>query len=80
MGWGHLKIIFSRTTGPILTRLGTNHPWMKRIQVSLKERDSLFPRGDNSKIVKIQKIFKNLLLQNQHAKINQGWGHLKILF
>jgi hypothetical protein len=26
MGWGHLKI-FSRTTGPILTRLGINHPW-----------------------------------------------------
>jgi hypothetical protein len=25
MGWVHLKI-FSRTTGPILTRLGTNHP------------------------------------------------------
>jgi hypothetical protein len=21
MGWGHLKILFSRTTGPILTRL-----------------------------------------------------------
>jgi hypothetical protein len=21
MGWGHLKIFFSRTTGPILTRL-----------------------------------------------------------
>jgi hypothetical protein len=26
MRWGLLKI-FSRTTGPILTRLGTNHPW-----------------------------------------------------
>jgi hypothetical protein len=26
MEWGHLKI-FCRTTGPILTRLGTNHPW-----------------------------------------------------
>jgi hypothetical protein len=26
IGWGHLKIFFSRTTGPILTRLGTNHP------------------------------------------------------
>jgi hypothetical protein len=25
MGWGHLKI-FSRTIGPILTRLGTYHP------------------------------------------------------
>jgi hypothetical protein len=26
MDWGHLEIFFSRTTGPILTRLGTNHP------------------------------------------------------
>jgi hypothetical protein len=27
MGWGHLKIFrFSRTTGPILTRLDINHP------------------------------------------------------
>jgi hypothetical protein len=25
MGWGHLKIFFSRITGPMLTRLGTNH-------------------------------------------------------
>jgi hypothetical protein len=24
---GHLLIFFSRTTGPILTRLGINHPW-----------------------------------------------------
>jgi hypothetical protein len=28
---GHLKIFFSRTTGPILTRLSTNHPWIKGI-------------------------------------------------
>jgi hypothetical protein len=27
MGWGHLEIFFFfRTAGPILTRLGTNHP------------------------------------------------------
>jgi hypothetical protein len=25
MGWCHLKIFFPRTTGPILTRLGTDH-------------------------------------------------------
>jgi hypothetical protein len=25
IGWGHLKIFFSRTTGPISTRLGTNY-------------------------------------------------------
>jgi hypothetical protein len=26
MGWGHLKIFSSRTNGPILIRLSTNHP------------------------------------------------------
>jgi hypothetical protein len=40
---------FSRTTGPILTRHGTNHPWVKGIQVS----SNLFPKGDNSKGIKI---------------------------
>jgi hypothetical protein len=29
IGWGHLKIFLSRTTLPILTRLGTNHPWVR---------------------------------------------------
>jgi hypothetical protein len=53
MGWGHLKIYFSRTTRPILTRLGTNHPWVKGIQVCSKEGDSLSPRGDNSERVKM---------------------------
>jgi hypothetical protein len=54
MGWGHLKILFSRTTGPLFTRLGTNHPWRERIQVSLKEVDNPSLREDNSKRVKIQ--------------------------
>jgi hypothetical protein len=31
MGWGHLRIFFSRTTRPILTRLGTNHPLLEGI-------------------------------------------------
>jgi hypothetical protein len=31
MGWGHLKI-FSRTTGPILTILDTNHPWEEQFK------------------------------------------------
>jgi hypothetical protein len=53
MGWGHLKIIFSRTTGPILTRLGTNHPWGKGFQVCSNEGDCPSPRGDNSETVKI---------------------------
>jgi hypothetical protein len=52
MGWGHLKI-FSRTIGPILTKLGTNYPWMKGIQICSKKGDSPSPRGDNSERVKI---------------------------
>jgi hypothetical protein len=36
MGWGLLKF-FSRTTGPILIRLGTNHPWARWIKVCSKE-------------------------------------------
>ena len=57
MGWGHLNIFFSRTTGLILIRLDTIQPWVKRIQVFLKEGDSPSPRGDNSKRVKIHRIF-----------------------
>jgi hypothetical protein len=53
MGWGHLRIFFSRTTGPILTKLGANHPWRERIKMFLKEGDSPSPRGDNSERVKI---------------------------
>jgi hypothetical protein len=72
MGWGHLKI-FSRITEPILTRLGTNHPWREGIQVCSKEGDCPSSRGDNSKRVKIHwKIF-----QNQQAKsIRLGTNYL----
>jgi hypothetical protein len=52
MGWGHLKIFFYRTTGPILTRLDTNYPLVKGIQVCSKKGDNPSPRGDNSERVK----------------------------
>jgi hypothetical protein len=71
MGWGHLRIFFSRTTGQILTRLGTNYPWKERIQVSLKEWDSTSPRGDNSERVKIHRNFFKNLLQN-HPREDPG--------
>jgi hypothetical protein len=57
LGWGHLKIFFSRTTGPILTRLGTNHPWVKGVQICSKEGDPPMPRGDNSERVKMHGKF-----------------------
>jgi hypothetical protein len=65
---------FSRTTGPILTRLGTNHPWVKGIQVCSNEGDSPSPRWDNNTL----NIFKNLLLQNQQAKFNWTWYKLSL--
>jgi hypothetical protein len=57
MGWSHLKTFFSRTTGPILTRLCTNHPWIERIQICSNERDNPSPRGDNKVRVKIHRMF-----------------------
>jgi hypothetical protein len=45
---GVILIIFSRTTGPILTRLGIIHPWEMGIQVSSNEGDCLSGRGGNS--------------------------------
>ena len=45
----HIFIFFSRTTGPMSTKLGTRHPWVKRIQVCSNEGPHPFPRGDNSK-------------------------------
>jgi hypothetical protein len=57
MGWGHLRIFFSRIIGPYLTRVGTNHPWVEWIQVCSNEGDDPCPRRDNSERVKIHWIF-----------------------
>ena len=50
--WRNLKI-FLRTTGPISTKLGTKHPWVKGIQVRTNEGPRPFQRGDNYKTAKI---------------------------
>ena len=47
-----LKIFFLRTTGPISTKLGTKHPWVKGIKVSSNEGPRFFLRGDNKEITK----------------------------
>ena len=38
INWQLLKKIFSRTTGPILTKLGKKHPWVKMIQFCSNEK------------------------------------------
>ena len=54
----HIFIFFSRATGPILTKLGSNYLWVtKKKDASLfKWRAPSFSRGDNYEIVK-KKIF-----------------------
>ena len=49
----HIFIFSSRTTGSISTKLGTKHPWVKRIKVSSNEGPHHFQRGDNYEIAKI---------------------------
>ena len=49
----NLIIFFSRTTGPISTKLGKGHPWVMGIQVCSNEGPLRFPRGDNYEIAKI---------------------------
>jgi hypothetical protein len=49
--------VFSRTTEPILTRLGTNHPWVEGIQVCSNEEKRPPTRGENSKREKYTKNF-----------------------
>ena len=41
------KKIFSRTTIPISSKLGTKHPWVKVIKVCSIDQPSLFPSGDS---------------------------------
>jgi hypothetical protein len=62
MGWGDLKIFFSRTTLPILTRRGTNHPWVMSIQICSKEGDNPSPRGDTSERVKMNRKFVKIFV------------------
>jgi hypothetical protein len=48
---------FSRTTGPILAKLGTNYPRGEGILNCSNEGDCTSPRGDNYKRVKIHLKF-----------------------
>ena len=43
---------FSRSIGPISTKLGTKHPWVEGIQVCSNEVPYPFPTGDNSENIK----------------------------
>jgi hypothetical protein len=65
----------SRTTGPILTRLSTNHPWGEGIQVCSNEGRCPSLRGDNSKRVKIHKIYFNISRTSEQISVKLGTNY-----
>ena len=73
--WYNLKILFSRTSGPISTKLGTKHPWVKGIYVGANEGPCPFPRADYYKIAKMQwrilKIFFSLTTGRMSTKLGK---------
>ena len=58
--WQNLKMFFSRTTGPISTKLCTKHPWGKLIQVCSNEGQPLLQGEIKIKHQKYTDKFKEI--------------------
>ena len=70
--WQNFKIFFFRTTGPISTKSGAKHLWVKGIHVCSNEGPYFFPTGDYYEISKkYWRNFKNLLRQNHRVNFNK---------
>ena len=51
----NVKILFSRTTGPISIKLTKKHPWVEGIQIRSNEGPYPFPRRDYPEMAKIHR-------------------------
>ena len=71
----HIPIFFSRTTGPVSTKLGTKHPWpwVKGIQVCSNEGPRSLLMRVNNEILDALETFRKILLQNHRTNFNQTW-------
>ena len=76
--WRNLKIFFSRTTGPISTKLGTKHPWVKGIQVCSNEGPLPFPRGDTCNYEEVNGSAMLFIKGDIHKIAKIHWRNLKI--
>ena len=70
-----LFIFFSKTSGPISTKLRKKHSWVNGIYVCRNEGSSQCPRRDNNEMAKIRQpnFKKNLLHKNYKINFNQTW-------
>ena len=71
--WRNYKI-FSRTTEPISTKLGTKHPWVKGIQVYSNGGPRPFPRRDNYEKVKIHRRNFKIFFSRTTGPISTKFG------
>ena len=70
----NLKIFFfpKALVWPISIKLGTKHPWVKKVQVCSNKGSRFFPKGDYYEITKIH--WRNLkIFLSRRANINQTW-------
>ena len=74
-----LFVFFSKTSGPISTKLRKKHSWVNGIYVCRNEGSSQCPRRDNNEMAKntSTKFLKNLLLKNYKTNFNQTWPKAK---
>ena len=71
-------MFFSRTTGPISTKLCTKHPWVIGIKVCSNELTHPFPRENNNEIAKIHRFDFEKSSSELQGQYNQTW-HKKSL-
>jgi hypothetical protein len=74
---GHLSVskffnFYSKTIVPILTRLGTNHPWVEEIQVCSGDAKHLSPSGDNNKRMGKKYLFLNKIFSKTSQPISSN--------
>ena len=73
INWQLLKILFSRTTGPILTKFDNSILRRSEFKFVHIKGHVLSPRGDNYEISKIHWLNLKNLLKIHWANFNQTW-------
>jgi hypothetical protein len=78
LGLGHIKIFFSRTTGPILTRLNKNFVRGRGFTFALMKGVAHLQGEIIQKELKNTEFFFKNLLQAHWAKFNQTWFKISL--
>ena len=75
----HIFIFFARTTRPILTKLGTKHPWVKGIQIVYMKGPVLFWGEIITQYGKYIDEIKQSSPPEHRANFNQTWHNASLV-